>query len=157
MREKIAIAVCLLAFVLVLALSYVFAVRHNPESAGASQGSVESRRKTGRPDTAESKREITIPDPNPVTESPDFERGRTLYERQGCSTCHSIVGIGNPRHPLDGTGDRWTTDELPHWILGTGDAAAELSTAVRRRKQRYHNLPPEDLNALVSYLSSLKN
>ncbi len=71
-------------------------------------------------------------------------------------TCHAIAGSGNPRYPLDGTGDRWTTEELPHWILGTGVAADELSTAVRRRKQRYQSLPPEDLNALVSYLSSLK-
>lgn len=140
-----------------MALSYQFAVRHNPECAVATQDSVEGRGKAGPPDTAESNRESATPGPIPATDFPDFERGRTLFGRQGCATCHSIDGIGNPRHPLDGTGDRWTTDELPHWILGTGEATAELSAAVRRRKQRYQKLPPEDLNALVGYLSSLKN
>ena len=38
---------------------------------------------------------------------------------------------------------------------GDDAAADEFSTAVRRRKQRYQSLPSEDLNALVSYLSSL--
>ncbi len=41
MREKLAIAVCVLALVVVVALSFVFAVRHNPETAAASQTSVE--------------------------------------------------------------------------------------------------------------------
>jgi hypothetical protein len=35
MREKIALAVCALALVLVVALSFVFAVRHNPDTAVA--------------------------------------------------------------------------------------------------------------------------
>jgi mono/diheme cytochrome c family protein len=118
-------------------------VRHNPDTAVAP------------PDPGESNQVVAATDPSPVV-NPDLERGRTIYGQQGCATCHAIAGSGNPRHPLDSTGDHWTTEELPHWILGTGVAADELSTAVRRRKQRYQNLPPEDLKALVSFLSSLK-
>jgi mono/diheme cytochrome c family protein len=156
MREKLAIAVCVLALVVVVALSFVFAVRHNPETAAASPISAGSLPEPAPTDPAESNQVVAATDPSPVAVNPDLERGRTIYVQQGCATCHAIAGSGNPRHPLDGTGDRWTTDELPHWILGTGVAADELSTAVRRRKQRYQNLSPEDLNALVTYLSSLK-
>lgn len=155
MREKIAIAVCVLALVVVVALSFLFAVRHNPETAAAPQMSVELQEQAAPTDPTESIQVVAATDPSPVV-NPDFERGRTIYGQQGCATCHAIAGSGNPRHPLDGTGGRWTTEELPHWILGTGVAADELSMAVRRRKQRYQDLPPEDLNALVSYLSSLK-
>lgn len=156
MREKIAIAVCALAFVIVVVLSYLFAVRHNPESVVGSQGLVEGQGRSGPPDAVELNGETTTSDSSPVINSRDFERGRDLFGQHACATCHSILGNGNPRHPLDGTGNRWTPDELQHWMLGTGDAADELSAAIRRRKQRYQSLPLEDLNALVRYLSSLR-
>lgn len=155
MREKIAIAVCVLALVVVIALSFVFAVRHNPETATATPVSAGPPPEPAPTEPAESNQVVAATDPSPVV-NPDLERGRTIYGQQGCATCHAIAGSGNPRHPLDGTGDRWTKEELTHWILGTGVATDELSPAVRRRKQRYQSLPPEDLNALVTYLSSLK-
>lgn len=155
MREKIAIAVCALALVVVVALSYLFAVRHNPDSDAAPQVSVELQEQAAPAEPAETSQTLAATDPSPVV-NPGLERGRTIYGQQGCATCHAIAGSGNPRYPLDGTGERWTTEELPHWILGTGVTADELSTAVRRHKQRYQSLPTEDLNALVTYLSSLK-
>jgi cytochrome c5 len=154
MREKLALAVCALALALVVTLSFLFAVRHNPETAIA-QPAAASPPEPAPTDPAESTHAVAANDQGPVA-SPDLERGHTVYGQQGCATCHAIAGQGNPRHPLDGTGARRTTEELPHWILGTGEAADELSPAVRRRKQRYQDLPPGDLNALVSYLASLK-
>jgi mono/diheme cytochrome c family protein len=86
---------------------------------------------------------------------PDNARGRTVYEAQNCATCHSLAGEGNPRRPLDDIGARLTSAELRAWTTGTGEAAAMLSEAVVKRKQRYSNLPAEDLDALMAYLSTL--
>ena len=155
MREKIALAVCVLALVVVVALSFVFAVRHTPETVAAPPVSAGPPLEPAATDPAESNQTVAATDPGPVANA-DLGRGRKIYGQQGCATCHAIAGSGNPRHPLEGTGDRWTTEELAHWILGTGVAAGELSPAVRRRKQRYQSLPPEDLGALVGYLSSLQ-
>ncbi|HSH16895.1 MAG TPA: c-type cytochrome, partial [Verrucomicrobiae bacterium] len=108
MREKIAIAVCVLALVVVVALSYLFAVRHNPETAAAPQVAVKLQEQVAPAQPAETNQALAIPSPSPVAVNPDLERGRTIYGQQGCATCHAIAGSGNPRHPLDGTGDRST-------------------------------------------------
>jgi mono/diheme cytochrome c family protein len=86
----------------------------------------------------------------------EIERGRAVYLREGCATCHSIEGAGNPRYPLDGAGSHWEPDELEAWITGTGMAGEFLSPAVVRRKQGYRSLPEAELQAMVAYLSSLK-
>ena len=79
-----------------------------------------------------------------------------LYGRNGCATCHSIGGEGNPRYRLDGCGDRWDVDELRAWVTGTGVAAGLLGEGMRRRKSRYKNLPAGDLDAIVLYLATIR-
>lgn len=81
-------------------------------------------------------------------------RGRQVYTEQGCTTCHAVGGVGNPRSALDRAGSRWDAAELRDWITGTGVAADMLSPAIVKRKERYAALPATDLNALVAYLST---
>jgi len=176
MREKIAKGVCLLALGIVTTLSYLFAVLHNPTALA------ETGRDTVAPPLvvpAEVTPPATTPATPPAPGSPandlsapgdpvaaqdkkagatpsDIERGRAAYAQHNCATCHSIGGTGNPRYPLDGTGDRWEPDELREWIIGAGIAAEMLSPAIRRRKQRYQSMPAEQLSALVHYMSGLK-
>jgi mono/diheme cytochrome c family protein len=133
MREIIARVVCLLTVVVVVALAHLFAQRHNP------QGSA---------------RATTTPTAEPVR-SPDAVRGREVYNAQGCSSCHAIAGVGNPRNPLDDVGSHRTAAELREWITGTGTATDQLSPAVVRRKQRYQELSEAELQALVAFLASL--
>ena len=138
MREAIAWTVCLLALCLVTALSYLFAVRHNPvapESAVEPMPAVESKTGAGTP--------------------PAAARGEAVFAEQKCQTCHSIGGVGNPRSPLDGVSSRLSPEELPDWITGTGAATNSLSGTLIKRKRRYLEIPPDDLTALVSYLSSV--
>lgn len=128
MREIIARVVCLLTVGLVVALSFVFAAQQNPAApAGAA-----------------------------TSPGADHDRGRSVFAKQSCSTCHSIAGAGNPRSPLDGVGARWEPAELRAWITGTGIAADLLPPAIAKRKQRYQSIPEDDLKALIAYLSSLK-
>jgi mono/diheme cytochrome c family protein len=138
MREIIARAVCLLTVVVVTALAHLFAARHNPDVSVSVPEQVRA----------------VQPIADPVVSS-DALRGRALYDEHGCSTCHAIAGVGNPRNPLDGVGARRTAAELREWITGTGSAVGQLSPAVVKRKQRYEEWPEADLNALVSYLATL--
>jgi mono/diheme cytochrome c family protein len=136
MREIVARLICALTVIVVLALAHVFAARHNPRSAV--------------PATPPEPAEVRGPVP-----APEIVRGRGVYAEQGCSSCHSIAGSGNPRNPLDGVGARRTRAELFEWVTGTGAVADQLSPAVVRRKERYRDLSPNDLNAVVAYLASL--
>ncbi len=160
MRQKIALAVCWLTVAVVAGLSYLFAVRHNPQAvAGPVPGVVVGTTDPAPPlPVGASTTNLTeAPKPSPAGLSPEADRGRIVFGQQGCATCHSVAGSGNPRHPLDGTGVRWNAEELRQWICGTGAVADKISAAVRGRKQRYQALPAEDLKALVAYLSSLRS
>jgi len=156
MRERIAIGVCLLVLTVGVALSYLFAVRHNPavaEMTPAPAPAPASR-------LAPAPKPATVPADQPpgrVSAKPDLERGQALFAQQGCATCHAIAGAGNPRHPLDGVGSRLDAEVTRDWILGAGAAADQLPVTVRRRKERFQKLPAEDLKALVAYMVSLKS
>jgi mono/diheme cytochrome c family protein len=152
MRERIAKSVVVLALCALVALSYLFARSHNLEPPPEPR--------PAEPAAPPPPHLESPPDPPPVELLPAreiLERGQEVYAREGCATCHSIAGTGNPRNPLDGAGDRWAPDELEAWTLGAGIAADQLPAAIIRRKQRYRALPADDLKALAAYLSTLSN
>lgn len=162
MRERIARGICLFTLCVVAGLSYLFALRHNPvdeagpETAGrlAAPGPRSAEKSGDAPAAPSAPPSSAAPPAQPAPET--LALGRAVYGRNGCATCHAIAGEGNPRYPLDGTGDRWEPDELRAWVTGDGFAADLLPDAIRRRKQRYGSLPEADLGALVTYLSTLK-
>ncbi|MBL9210858.1 MAG: cytochrome c [Opitutaceae bacterium] len=138
MRERIAILVCWLTLGLVVGLSWLFALRHNPVA----------------PPPAPS---VSVAAPGPEARPPGTnEAGARLFREQGCTSCHALGGNGNPRYPLDGVGARLKPDELRAWITGTGPAAGTLSAMVVRRKARYLELSDADLAALVAWLGEAR-
>jgi hypothetical protein len=139
MREIIARSVSLLTLIVVVALSHVFAERHNPNVTEPIQAQA-------RPPV------VLVAEPVAASAA---VRGREIYDAQGCSSCHAIAGVGNPRNPLDDVGSRRTAIELREWITGAGSATDQLSPAVVRRKQRYRSMPEAELQALVSFLVGL--
>lgn len=86
----------------------------------------------------------------------DSARGRALFERHGCTGCHSVSGVGSPRLPLDGVGARRTPAELRAWTTGAQMLADSLAPSVLRRKQEFAGMPADELDALVGFLASLK-
>lgn len=76
-------------------------------------------------------------------------RGRAVYVEQRCGMCHSIGGEGNTRSHLDGVGSRLTEEQIRRWIV----TPQEMDPAVRKRG---YALAPDDLDALVVYLQSLR-
>jgi mono/diheme cytochrome c family protein len=83
-------------------------------------------------------------------------KGATVFAAQKCSMCHSIDGKGSAKGPLDGVGLKWKADEIRHWIVAPAEMAAKANATRKPAMKAYPNLPKEDLDALVAFLSSQK-
>jgi mono/diheme cytochrome c family protein len=94
--------------------------------------------------------------PAPQADAAVLAAGREAYARHGCAGCHAIAGEGNPRFPLDGVGARLAPPALRDWIVASEAVRPQLPASAARLKQRYAALPPEELQALVDYLASLR-
>ena len=84
-------------------------------------------------------------------------KGAKVYADQKCSVCHSIAGKGNAKGPLDDVGTRLKADEIRQWIVDPAAMSAkQKATRKPAMPAKYASLPKEDIDALVSYLASLK-
>jgi mono/diheme cytochrome c family protein len=87
----------------------------------------------------------------------DSGAGATVYAGQKCSVCHSIAGKGNTKGPLDGVGAKLTADEIREWIIDPAGMTAKQKAARKpAMPAKYGSLSKDDVDALVTYLSSLK-
>ena len=72
--------------------------------------------------------------------------GPDLVKRLGCLGCHSLAGQGRNRGPSwDGLGKRMTPEAIKQQIVSP-----------QGKMPNFAHLEPEELNALVQYLSGLK-
>jgi len=146
MREQWARNIALLTGVLVIVLAMIFSMIQNPSEPPSSK--VE--------DVAESSVDpATLAEPDKGKQVL-IAAGRRVFETQECMRCHSISGEGNPRNPLDGVGERRTAEVILQWIIAPAELKGQLSPRTFQVKQAYRNMSSEDLDALVSYLQSLK-
>jgi mono/diheme cytochrome c family protein len=83
------------------------------------------------------------------------EKGEQVFAAQHCSLCHSIAGKGNPKGSLDGVGTKLSADEIRAWITDA-KSMTEKTKATRKPPMKQYSLPKDDVDALVTYLSSLK-
>jgi cytochrome c5 len=141
LRERIAIGITVLAVALLVGLSVVFAMTQNrgaePTPEPAAPVAVEQQAV-------------------PAEARADSARGRAVFVAQTCERCHSVAGQGSPRSPLDRVGARRTPEELRAWTVAEPAVQDELAPAVVRAKQRYLEMPQEELTALLHYLATLR-
>jgi mono/diheme cytochrome c family protein len=72
--------------------------------------------------------------------------GQELVDRLGCLGCHSLHGKGGDRGPAwDGVGARLTPEAIETQIVSP-----------QGRMPSFAQVKPEELKALVTYLSGLK-
>jgi mono/diheme cytochrome c family protein len=83
-------------------------------------------------------------------------RGKAVYDEQQCSLCHQIEGKGNKQNPLDGVGEKLSAADIRKWITSPKEMEATLTAKPKISMKAYPNLKPEDLDALVAYLQSVK-
>jgi mono/diheme cytochrome c family protein len=82
--------------------------------------------------------------------------GEEVYAAQKCSVCHSVEGKGNKKYPLDGVGSRLSEAEIREWLLNPDAQQAKKAGRPLMRMPSYKSLPPDDVDALVEYVKSLK-
>ena len=81
-------------------------------------------------------------------------RGKTVFDAQRCSLCHSVAERGNKKGPLDTVGSRLGAADIRKWIV----SPKEMKSPTNRKPEMraYPTIPAADLDALVAYLLSLK-
>lgn len=83
-------------------------------------------------------------------------RGQKVYTAQKCQICHSIEGKGNKNGPLDGVGSTLSVEEIRQWIVDAPGMTAKAKATRKPPMKAYPNISKDDLDALVTYLYSLK-
>lgn len=92
----------------------------------------------------------------PASAQGTAEKGAVVYGAQKCATCHSIAGKGQAKGPLDGVGSKLSADEIRAWIVTPAEMTKKTNATRKPPMRAYPNLPKEDLDALVTYMASLK-
>jgi mono/diheme cytochrome c family protein len=88
----------------------------------------------------------------------EVARGSQLYEEQKCRMCHNLGGIGNPKGvTLDGVGSKHGPDVLEMWLVNPKEMAQKAGSTRKPPMRSFATLPPPEIDALVAYLSTLKN
>lgn len=150
MRERLAMLVCVAALAIALGLPALFAWRNNSGAPKARNPIAATNILNSANSEVTQTKQAALPPPTSA-----IEKGKAIFVAQKCSTCHSISGSGNPRHPLDGIGAKLTLEQFTEWTTGTGAAASHLPQSIRQRKSRYTTLNADEWNLLWKYLSSI--
>ncbi|MEX2467069.1 MAG: cytochrome c [Gemmatimonadota bacterium] len=146
MRERIAKGFAVGLTLLVTVLAGAFAARKN------APGAPDAPRAT----TDAATPFVPVPPPTEPPTAEVLERGRVVFDEQGCTRCHRLEGTGNPRSPLDGVGARLAPDRIRAFIVADDAVRGELTSSVARAKVAFADLPEADLDALVTYLATLR-
>ncbi|MBZ5557243.1 MAG: cytochrome c [Acidobacteriia bacterium] len=81
--------------------------------------------------------------------------GTGLISSQKCILCHSIGERGNKKGPLDGIAKKLKPEEIRQWLTNPEEMRAKAK-ATRTPAMKDPKLTPEQLDALVTYLETLK-
>ena len=88
-------------------------------------------------------------------DDPKVEKGRELFTAQKCTLCHAIAGKGNAKGSLDDVGAKLTAAEIKQWLTDPAAMAAKTKSE-RKPPMKLKPMKPEEVDALVAYLSTLK-
>ena len=83
------------------------------------------------------------------------DKGEKVFADQKCSLCHSIGDKGNKKGPLDGVGAKLSAAEIRKWLTDAKGMTAKTK-ATRKPTMKAFSLEKDDVDALVTYLSTLK-
>jgi mono/diheme cytochrome c family protein len=83
-------------------------------------------------------------------------KGETLFASNKCSLCHAVAGKGNVKRPLDDAGKRLDAATVKLWLTDPKAAEAKFGKKSTPPMKSFASLPPDDIDALVAYVLSLK-
>lgn len=93
--------------------------------------------------------------PDVTAQDAQVERGVKIFADQKCTLCHMVAGKGNKNGPLDGVGSKLTAAEMKAWITTPAEMAKKVK-AERKPPMKQFKLAPDEVDALVAYLQTLK-
>jgi mono/diheme cytochrome c family protein len=96
------------------------------------------------------------PAPAVLAQDKTVAQGQKLYVDQKCSVCHSIAGKGNAKGPLDNVGAKLSEEEIRQWLIAPRVMAEKTKATRKPMMPEYTKLPKQDLDALITYMRSLK-
>jgi len=82
-------------------------------------------------------------------------RGEKVYADNKCALCHSIGDKGNKKGPLDAVGSKYSMADLKSWIVDATGMTTKTK-AERKPPMKNYSLSPDDVDALVAYMQTLK-
>ena len=92
----------------------------------------------------------------PKNASAQPDKGAQVFVAQKCSMCHAVAGKGNAKGPLDGVGAKYSAADLREWIVNAKVMTEKTKAARKPAMRDFSALPAADVDALVTYLRSLK-
>ena len=88
--------------------------------------------------------------------SAQVEKGKEIFTAQKCTICHAVGADGNKKGPLDGIGSKLSADQIREWITNAPEMAAKAKADRKPAMKPVTTLSKEDLDALISFVASLK-
>jgi len=82
-------------------------------------------------------------------------KGEKVFTDQKCSLCHSVAKKGNVKGPLDEVGTKLSAADIRAWITDAKTMTSK-SGATRKPEMKQFTLEPDEVDALVAYLTTLK-
>ena len=86
----------------------------------------------------------------------DAAAGQQVFAASKCSVCHSVAGKGNAKGPLEGVAKKYSAADLKLWIVQPAEMAKKHGATRKPPMKSFASLPPADVDALVTYLQTLK-
>jgi mono/diheme cytochrome c family protein len=87
----------------------------------------------------------------------DAASGKQAFTESKCLVCHSLGAEGNKKGAsLDGVGAKLTAAEVRQWITNAPEMAAKVNSTRKPPMKAYTDFAKDKVDALVTYLSSLK-
>ena len=83
------------------------------------------------------------------------QQGAALFTAQKCTMCHSIAGKGNPKGALDNITATNKAEHIRQWLRDPEGMRAKTN-ATRTPAMKRAKLTPEQIDALVAFLMSVK-
>ena len=88
--------------------------------------------------------------------APTTEAGMKVFADNKCGICHAVAGKGNVKGALDGVGVKLSAAEIREWLVNAPEMAVKAKAARKPAMKSFAQLPKDEIDALVTYLSTLK-
>jgi len=93
--------------------------------------------------------------PSAYAQSAKAQQGAAVFTAQKCTMCHSVAGKGNAKGALDNITAKNKAEHIRAWLIDPEGMRAKTN-ATRTPAMKPIKLSPDQIDALIAYISSVK-